>query len=73
MGWTPECQRRRWFTHTTDEWLDWIDGLPAGGFGRYTKDQWMEWCGDMNLAHGPSDGCMASGCGGTAGIMAQPR
>jgi len=56
MGWTPECQRLRWFQHTTDEWLAWIEGLPDGGFGRYTKDQWMEWWANMNLEHGPSEG-----------------
>ena len=56
MGWTPECQRLRWHQHTTDEWLAWIEGLPDGGFGRYTKGQWMEWCATMNLKHGPSEG-----------------
>ena len=60
MGWTPECQRRRWFNYTSDEWLAWIDGL-HDGFGRYTKDEWMEWCVDMNALHGPSGGALVPG------------
>ena len=60
MGWAPECQRRRWFNYTSDEWLAWIDGL-HDGFGRYTKDEWMEWCVDMNALHGPLGGAPVPG------------
>ena len=32
-------------------WLDWIDRLPVGGFGRYTKDKWMAWSDAMIRIH----------------------
>ena len=47
MRWSPERQRQKWFQHTEDVWLDWIDRLPVGGFGRYTKDKWMAWSDAM--------------------------
>ena len=46
-GWSPERQRHKWFQHTEDVWLDWIDRLPVGGFGRYPKDKWMAWSDAM--------------------------
>ena len=47
MGWSPERQRQKWFQHTEDVWLDWIDRLPVGDFGRYPKDKWMAWSDAM--------------------------
>ena len=47
MRWSPERQRQKWFQHTEDVWLDWIDRLPVGGFGRYPKDKWMAWSDAM--------------------------
>ena len=40
--------------HTTDEWWDWIDELPAEGFGRYNQDEWRQWFQRMLEQHGPS-------------------
>ena len=64
VGWTPECQRTRWFQHTNTEWYSWIAGLLAGGFGRYTQEEWMEWCASMNALHGPSGGAPVLGVRG---------
>ena len=25
------------------EWIEWITGLPAEGFGRYTQTEWQDW------------------------------
>ena len=47
MRWSPERQRQKWFHHTEDVWLHWIDRLLEGGFGRYTKDKWMAWSDAM--------------------------
>ena len=44
---SPERQRQKWFQHTEDVWLDWIDRLPVGGFGRYPKAKWMAWSDSM--------------------------
>ena len=32
-----ECGWLRW------EWIEWITGLPAEGFGRYTQAEWQDW------------------------------
>ena len=52
MGWSPWCQKRRWFEYTQEEWLTWIESLPEKGFGRYTKKGWLLWAQLMEEEHG---------------------
>ena len=43
MGWTKECQARRFAQYRLGEWVEWANSLPPEGFGRYTKDGWKLW------------------------------
>ena len=54
MGWTAECQRRRWFQYTTHEWVVWQANLLDEGFGRYTRFEWLVWILKMRREHGES-------------------
>ena len=52
MGWTPQCQKRRYHMHSSREWVEWINGLPEEGFGRYTKKGWQDWYDRMATQYG---------------------
>ena len=43
MGWTKECQERRFAQYTLEDWREWANSLPPEGFGRYTQEDWKLW------------------------------
>ena len=51
MGWTPECQKKKWDKWTLEEWREWIQQI-GPRFGRYTKEGWTEWVDRMLDEHG---------------------
>ena len=51
MGWTPECQKKKWDNWTLAEWREWIQQINTR-FGRYTKEGWSDWVDRMLDEHG---------------------
>jgi len=55
MGWTPECQRRRWNEFTEAAWRAWAASLPPNGFGRMNRIGWEDWIERMASGQGPQE------------------
>ncbi len=61
MGWSAECQARRWREYSVQEWHDWCHTLSESGYGRLDKRGWEMWIRTMqDQEHADNDGDNAS-------------